>query len=122
LEVVNAGIKGQGQPDAEAFFVIHNKTDLGVTAFMLTFGDVSVGQEGGLSLSTDDPEVVIEPHGETTLSFPLSNLEKDVPIFVSGVFYADGSEDGLPIILQWMHEDRADEKAKRDAKKGPPKQ
>ena len=66
--------------------------------------------------------MIIEPHGETTLSFSLSNLEKDVPLAITGVSYADGSEDGLPIVLKRMHEYRAQEKAKRDAKKGAPDQ
>jgi hypothetical protein len=116
LEVVNAGIKHQGDPGAEAFLVIKNKSDVGVTAYMVTSGDFTTGEDGGLSM--DEPVVVIEPHGKTTLSFPLSNLEKDVPLVLTGAFYADGSEDGLPTILKWMHEDRAWEKAKRDAKKG----
>ena len=115
LEVVNAGITHQGEPGAEAFLVIINKSNVGVTAFTVTFGDVSIGKDGGLF--TDNPEVIIEPHGETTLSFSLSNLEKDVPLAITGVSYADGSEDGLPIVLKRMHEYRAQEKAKRDAKR-----
>lgn len=116
LEVLDAGIKHQGEPVPEAFLVIKNKTDVGVTAFMVTSGDFTTGQDGGLS--TDEPIVVIEPHGKTTFSFALSNLEKDVPLVLTGVFYADGSEEGLPVILKWMHEDRVQEKEKRDAKRG----
>jgi len=116
LKVIDAGIKNQGQPDAECYLVVRNKTNVGVTAFTVSNGDLSIGKDGGLL--TDNPMVIIEPHGEMTVSFPLSNLEKDVPVVITGVFYKDSSEEGVPDVIKMMHEYRAKEKEKRDAKKG----
>jgi hypothetical protein len=116
LEMVRAGIRNQGKPDAEVFMVIKNNADAGVTSYTVSFGEVSIGKDGGLL--KDDPEVIIEPHGETTFTFALSDLEKDVPIEITGVTFADGREDGLPVVLKRTHDYRAEQKAERDAKQG----
>ena len=115
LKVVKAAIEDQGKPSAEAVFEIANNSDLPVTAFTLTFGSVSVGRDGGISV--DEPVIVIEPRGTTTLEIPVSNFDSDIPIIVAAVVYADGTEDGPDVVLEMMHQQRAKAKAERDAKR-----
>lgn len=120
VEVVSATIENQGRQDATAAIELWNNSDKAITGVTLTAGDISVGHDG--AISPEVPVAVVEPFGRITVRFVLSNLEKDVPIFVGGVIYADGSEDGQDIVLEVMHKHRAQGKAKRDAKKGAPKQ
>ena len=118
IKVVSATIKNQGQRDAMAVIELQNDSDKAVTAITLTFDEVSIGKGSGIA--SDNP--IMWPHGTTVIEFPLSNLEKDVPVLVGGVIYADNTEDGEDIVLEVMHKQRDMEKAKRAAQKGMPEQ
>jgi hypothetical protein len=116
LKIVKATLENPGTPDAMVVLRIRNNSDLAVTAFTITNGDFSVGLDGGMSV--DEPVIAIEPHKTITFSIPASNLEKDVPVILAGVLYADGTEEGQDIVLEMMRDMRAREKAERDKKKG----
>lgn len=115
LEVEKAVVEGRGE-QARLVVTVRNKSDLAVTAFTLTVGDLHVGKDGGLSV--DEPVAVIEPRGKTTLDIPLSNFTSDEPLVVSEAFYADGTEEGREQVRRWTREDRARAKARREAERG----
>jgi hypothetical protein len=115
LKIVKATIADQGKPDARAVLEFKNNSDKAVTAFTVTFESISVGKDGGIDY--DAPVTVIEPHGTTTLEIPVSNLDTDNPLIVAAVVYADGTEDGQDVVLELTHNQRAQAKAARDAKK-----
>jgi hypothetical protein len=116
ITVLSAKIENQGKEDASVAIELRNETSKAVTGVTLTFGEVSIGKDGGIF--SDVPSTMIEPHGTLTIRFAVSNLEKDVPIYVAAVVYADGSEKGEDVVLELMHQQRNAEKLKRDAKKG----
>jgi hypothetical protein len=116
ITVLSAKIENRGKEDADVAIEIRNETKKAVTAVTLTFGEASIGKDGGIF--TDVPSVIIEPQGTLTIRFPLSNLEKDVPVYVAAVIYADNSEQGQDGVLELMHQQRTTQKLKRDAKKG----
>ena len=120
LKVQSATIKKQGQPDATVEIEIRNDSDIAVTGVTLTSGEISFGRDGGIM--SDIPGTIIEPHGTLVIKFALSNLEKDVPIFVAAAIYADNHEEGQDIVLEVMHKQRDMEKAKRDKQKKAAKQ
>lgn len=115
ITVLSAKIENQGKEDAGIAIELRNETKKAVTAVTLTFGEVSITKDGG-QLS-DVPTTMIEPQGTLTIRFALSNLEKDVPVYVAAVIYADDSEAGQEVVLELIHERRNTEKLKRDAKK-----
>jgi len=115
ITVLNAKIENQGKEEAGVAIELRNETKKAVTAITLTFGEVSITQDGG-QLS-DVPTTIIEPQGTLTIRFALSNLEKDVPVYVAAVIYADNSETGQEVVLELIHQRRDTEKLKRDAKK-----
>lgn len=116
LKIVRATLENAGTPEARVILKFRNNSEVAVTAFTITNGDFSVGKDGGISV--DEPVNVIEPHGTTMLDIPASNFERDVPIILAGVLYADGTEEGQDIVLEMMRDMRAREKAKRDQQKG----
>ena len=116
LKIIKAALKNPGTPEAMVVLKIRNKSDVAVTAFTITNGDFSVGPDGGISV--DEPVIVIEPHGTTIEEIPAGNFERDVPIILAAVLYADGTQEGQDIVLEMIHEQRATEKAKRDKQKG----
>jgi len=116
LEVKSATVERHGGAEAALVVVIRNKSDLAVTAFTVTVGDIHVGRDGGLTV--DDPLTVIEPHGTATLDIPVANFIDDQPLVITEAFYADGTEDGREEIRGWTRKDRAREKARRAARKG----
>lgn len=120
LQVLNAFIVRKGSPSASVVIEILNESDVAVTGFTVAHDDITVGQDGGIF--NDEPLTVIEPHGTTTLSIPLSNLQEGEPLVIAAVFWADGTEEGQEDILKWERLDRARAKAKRAAKKGAPQQ
>jgi hypothetical protein len=101
------------------FVVLRNKTARGVTSYRVTIGDLHVGTDGGLV--TDEPPVVIKPHGEEEVGIPLGNFINDEPLVITEAFYDDGSEEGREEVRRWTREDRARAKAERAARKGAPR-
>jgi hypothetical protein len=115
VQISKARIADQGTPRARAIFELTNRSGKAVTSFTLTFGGVSVGRDGGID--TDVPATVIEPYGTTTIEIPVSNLDRANPVILAAVLYGDGTEDGQDIVLELVHNQRAEAKAKRDARR-----
>lgn len=114
VEVSDARVEKRGESNVVAL-KIKNNSEIGITAFTVTSGDISFGKDGSVG---DNPTAVIEPHDTITIDIPLNSLKKDVPLTITGVFYADGSEDGETTTLKVMHGFRAREKDKVREKKG----
>ena len=104
LQVLNAFIERKGEPSASVVIEILNESDVAVTGFTVAHDDITVGKDGGIF--TDEPVTVIEPHGTTTLSIPLSNLQADESLVIAAVFWADGTEEGPEDLLKLRHENR----------------
>lgn len=117
LEISSSQISDRGKSNARAVFKVANRTGKPVTSFTLTFGSVSVGRDGGLD--SDEPVTVIEPFGTATIEIPVGNLVREEPITLAAVTFADGTEDGQDVVLEMVHSQRAEAKAKRDARKVP---
>jgi hypothetical protein len=115
ITVLSAKIENQGKEDAGVAIELRNETKKAVTAVTLTFGEVSITKDGGIY--SDVPATMIEPQGTLTIRFAVSNLEKDVPVYVAAVIYADNSETGQDVVLELIHQRRDTERLKRDAKK-----
>lgn len=121
LEIVNATVQREGEPDAVVMIEVKNNSDLAVTYFALTNGSVKTNEYGVSRNGLDDPDnpkVVIEPHGTATLDMVLSNLDARYPIVLSAAGFADNSEDGDQSVIEHMRAVRARDKAKRNAEKG----
>ncbi|MDQ1614022.1 MAG: hypothetical protein QOG00_3953 [Pyrinomonadaceae bacterium] len=116
LEVVSAMIVRAGTPDAAVAVEIRNNSDLAVMAVDLSTRD-EVNSGGITREGLDDPDkpgIVIEPHGSITMEIGLSEMIPDVPLVISGVTFADGTEDGEEWALELMRKNRARAKAKRE--------
>lgn len=121
LKVLKATIENQGTPDAMAVIELLNDSHKAVMGVTVTFGENSVGKDGGIE-ADGKPGIIIEPHKTITIDLGVNSLEKDVPLYVAGVIYADNTEDGQDIVLEMMHKIRAQRKARHDAEKGGSKQ
>ncbi|HKS26311.1 MAG TPA: hypothetical protein VJS44_00765 [Pyrinomonadaceae bacterium] len=125
LEIVNATIQREGEPNAAVTIEVKNNSDLAVTYFALTNGTVATNEYGVASNGLEDPDnprVVIAPHSTATINILLSNLDGRYPIFLSAAVFADNSEDGDESVLKHMRAVRARDKAKRDEEKEKAKQ
>lgn len=123
LEIVSATIEQPGEPDAWLVLEIRNNSDLAVMAIDIISGDkmdYSGITKDGLD-DPDNPTVIIEPHGTKTVKWSFGEILPNTTVSVSGVTYADGTEEGEKLALGAMHDQRAHSKAKRDAQKGAPR-
>jgi hypothetical protein len=121
LEITNATVQREGEPNAIVTIEVTNNSDLAVTYFALTNGTVETNEYGVASNGLDDPDnpkTVIQAHGTATINMVLSNLDSRYPIILSAAVFADTSEDGDESVLKHMRAVRARDKAKRDAQKG----
>jgi hypothetical protein len=121
LEMAGATIKGEGGPSPTVTIEVKNNSDLAVTYFALTNGSLAADEYGVASNGLNDPDnprVVIEPHGTSTIDMLLSNLDGRYPIILSAAVFADNSEDGDESVLKQMRAVRARDKARRDQERG----
>lgn len=105
LEAETAIIKRKDEPTATVAVEIRNKSDKPVIAVAIESGneiDSSGVNRNGFHEGDEPPSVVLQPHGTITLEMPLSNLRPDEPIKISGVMYADGTEEGDEATLGTM--------------------
>lgn len=119
LEVVSATIIDPGTDAARVAVEIRNNSDKAVMAVDLVSGEGGVTRSG-LS-DEDNPIVVIQPHGTTTIKMNFGEMTPGAPLVVSAVTYADGMEQGDEASLKVMHtardHDRAVSRARKEATK-----
>lgn len=116
IEVVKATLKNKGTPDAVASIELKNKSNKAILAVSVETGrpDEAYGVTvNGFSEGDEAPEAVIQPHGFLMVEFSLYNIKPGDPIRVSGVVYADGSEDGEKTALETIHGQRERAKSQK---------
>lgn len=116
LKVESHWIENYGTPDANLVVVIRNQSSLPVTHVSVTIADLTVSRDG--AAESDEPQVVIEPFATAQFSISINNFIDFSPFVISAAIYADGTDEGREQQLRWAHKDRAEERAKRAAKKG----
>jgi hypothetical protein len=121
LEVISTAIERQGEPGAVVAIEIRNNSDKPIIAIAIESGD----EKDAAGVSTDGfksgdepPAVILQPHGTITMKIALSNLLPGKPLKISGVMYADGTEDGEELTRKTLRGHRDKAKAKGPTKKG----
>jgi hypothetical protein len=120
IQVVSVNLNRTAEP-ASIVIELLNDSDTPVIAVTVESGDekdASGIHINGDSVANEPPRTIIEAHGTKTIEFPLNNLLPDKPFKVSGVLYADGTEDGEKITLDMMRGQREHDKAKNCRRRG----
>jgi hypothetical protein len=116
IEVVKATLKNPGTANPIAVLEIKNNSNKPVIAVSVEIGEPEEADgitANGFNEGDESPDVVIEPHGFITLELPLNNAKPGDPIRVSGVVYADDSEDGEKTALETIHAQREHTKSEK---------
>jgi hypothetical protein len=115
LEVVRAWIEDAGTPAVRAAVEIRNNSDQAVMAVDLVCGEGGITRNG--LTDEEHPIVIIQAHGTTTMEMSFGEMTFGAPLVVSGVTYADGTEQGDAESLKAMHMVRDHDRAKLKAEK-----
>lgn len=110
LEIVSARIINENTPAAGVSVEVRNNSHKAVMAVDLVSGDGAVTKNG--LTDEDNPIVVIEPYGTTTLEMTFGEMTPGAPLIVSAATYADGTEEGDAKSLEAMHLIRKRDKAR----------
>lgn len=117
LEVVNARIINPGTRDALVLIDVKNNSPRPIVSVNVESGDKK--DTSGTMISgfgIDPPKIIIEPFGMYTLDFPITSIIRGLPIRISGVIYANGSEDGEPRSRENMRKTNENERIKHNKK------
>jgi hypothetical protein len=122
LEVVGVKVLDENTPAASVSVEIFNNSDKAVMAVDLVCGEGAITKNG--LTDEENPIVVIEPYGVTTIEMTFGAMTPNTPLVISAVTYADGTEEGVEESLRAMHRlrehDRAILKKEREkARKNP---
>jgi len=118
LEVVNAWIANPGTAAAGVAAEIRNNSLKPVIQVDLACGEGGITRSGINDMhGEEDPIVVIQPGGTTTITMNFGEMTAGMPLVVSAVTYADLTEEGDQSSLKAMHSARAHDKAEREAAK-----
>lgn len=104
LEVVSFKIINENTPAAGVSVEIRNNSYKAVMAVDLVCGEGAITKNG--LTDEENPIVVIEPYGTTTIEMGFGEMSPDAPLVVSAVTYADGTEEGDEESLRIMHKIR----------------
>jgi hypothetical protein len=116
IEVVEATLKNPGTKDVIAVLTIKNKSNKPVIAVSVETGEPEEADGitvNGFKEGDEPPDAVIEPHGTITVELPLNNAKPGDPIRMSGVVFADDSEDGEKTALETIHTQRKHTKSEK---------
>lgn len=117
LEVLDVKIRSSGDGRfAEAIIEVRNNSDKPIIAIGLESGNEKEASGTNLNGFNDGdvpPSIILKPHESIKINFPLSYIHPGFPIRISGVMYADGTEDGEEITLGTMHKQKEHYKNKR---------
>lgn len=103
IKVVKATLKNSGTSNPIAVLELKNKSNKAILAVSVEIGDPDEAEGitvNGFNGDNELPSIVIEPHGSITVELTLDNAKPGDPIRVSGVIYADDSEDGEKTALE----------------------
>lgn len=109
LEVVGVKVLDENTPAARVSVEIFNNSEKAVMAVDLVCGEGAITKNG--LTDEENPIVVIEPYGVTTIEMNFGAMTPNAPLVVSAVTYADGSEEGDEESLRVMHRVRERDKA-----------
>jgi len=117
LEVVDAWI---GNPETEAAGVwieIRNNSDKDVMMVDIVCGEGGITRNG--LTDEQNPIVVIKPHETTKMFMNFGEMTFGAPLVISGVTYADGTEEGDEASLRAMHRVREHDRAQHIRREAP---
>jgi hypothetical protein len=110
LEVVSTKIINEDTPAAGVSVEIRNNSYKTVMAVDLVCGEGAITKNG--LTDEENPIVVIEPYGTTTIEMGFAAMSPDSPLVVSAVTYDDGTEEGDEESLRIMHKIREHDRLK----------
>jgi hypothetical protein len=110
LEVVSTKIINENTPAAGVSVEIRNNSYKSVMAVDLVCGEGAITKNG--LTDEENPIVVIEPYGVTTVEMAFGAMSPNAPLVVSAVTYDDGTEEGDEESLRIMHKIRDHDRAK----------
>jgi hypothetical protein len=109
LSVAGVSVKNPGTPNAIAVVEIRNNSPFPVMAVEISTkngGDSGAVYTDGLT-DPENPIVVIEPWGTTTLEMNFGAMIPDAPLVISAAVFGDGTEEGDKWSLDAMKKFRA---------------
>ena len=109
LEIVGVKIINEDTPAAGVSIEIRNNSYKTVMAVDLVCGEGAITKNG--LTDEENPIVVIEPYGTTTIEMTFGAMTFGAPLVVSAVTYNDGTEEGDQESLRIMHKIREHDKA-----------
>lgn len=116
VEVVKATLEGKGTADPFAVLEIKNISDKPIIAVSVEIGEPEEADGAvvnGFKEGDELPSVIMEPNASVRALLSLNNAKPGEPIRVSGVVYADDSEEGEKTALETMHAQREHYKSKK---------
>ena len=126
LEIAGVRLKDQGQPSATVEIDVLNKDEQTLVALSLSAGPENETPSISMDALADAnrPTEGIKPNAVITLRWNLSAIAEGYPIEISSAIFADGREEGSPLMLQSIHTARdkftRDLAAERARKEGRP--
>lgn len=125
LEIAGVRLKDQGKPSATVEIDVLNKDEQTLVALSLSAGpeDETPGISIDAMMDANRPTEGIKPNAVGTLRWNLSAIAEGYPIVISSAIFADGREEGSPLMLQTIHSarekftrDRAAERARKEGR------
>jgi hypothetical protein len=113
IEVVSSRVVNEDTPGVGVELTVRNLSAKPVMAIDLVAGDGAVTKNG--LTDAENPIVVIEPYGTTTLFMAFGAMTPGSPLVISAVTYGDGEEEGDKKSLEIMHKIREHDKAQIQA-------
>jgi hypothetical protein len=112
IEIVNVKVK---EPHS-LIVTLRNNSEKPVVALTLETGDYKDGDgvsEAGYKEGDEPDSVIIKPHETYDMDMPLSYLRPNGLVRVSGVIYADDTEEGNKGTIELMRDQKKHVKAER---------
>jgi hypothetical protein len=113
IEVVSSRVVNEDTPAVGVEIVVRNWSAKPVMAIDLVAGDGAVTKNG--LTDEENPIVVIEPYGTTTLAMTFGAMTPGASLIISAVTYGDGTEEGDEESLRIMRKVREREKERIQA-------
>lgn len=119
VKVRKTEIVDAGTAEPSLVLELENDSNIGILAISVESVKGKESYETTLrsSFAADQtPIVVIKPHEVGTIRAAMSNLFAGVPLRISGVIYADGTEAGCDRGLKTLHQVKDDDRTGRNRK------